>query len=75
MTSPIDTMDGYIRAQAGLRLLDSAAAVASDDPAFGYLDLLTEDGRLRLTMTHNAAEDLLIDLQQFLSGRPPAVTG
>ena len=67
MASQIEARKDYVRAHAGLKLLDSSAVVSFDDPRSGYLDLLTEDGRLRLTMSHQAAEDLMIDLQQFLS--------
>lgn len=71
MTNPTEVIDGYIRAQAGLRLLDSAVVTTVEDPMGGYFDLLTEDGRLRLKITYSAAEDLLIDLKQFLLATPP----
>jgi hypothetical protein len=35
-------------------------------PLSGYLDIATEDGTLRVTMTVGAAADLLIDLKNFL---------
>jgi hypothetical protein len=36
-------------------------------PLSGYLDIATEDGTLRVTMTVGAAADLLIDLKNFLA--------
>lgn len=70
MTDGLETRRGYIRAQADLKLLDSSAVQAFANPGSGYLDLLTEDGRLRLTLSRNVAEDLMIDLQQFLAAKP-----
>ena len=69
MTKQIEPRDGYIRAQVELKLLDSSAVDSFNDPKSGYLDLLTEDGRLRLTLSPAAAEDLIIDLQQFLKSK------
>jgi hypothetical protein len=36
-------------------------------PHSGYLDIGTEDGRLRLLITGSAAADLMVDLQNFLA--------
>ena len=70
MIGQIEPRNGYIRVNAGLELLDSSAVASFDDPTSGYLDLLTADGRLRLAISHRAAEDLIIDLQQFLKSKP-----
>lgn len=61
---------GYIRAFSDLKLLDSSAVASFGDQRSGYLDLLTEDGRLRLAISRSVAEDLMIDLQQFLAAKP-----
>ena len=75
MTKQIEPRDGYIRAQVELKLLDSSAVASFNDPKSGYLDLLTEDGRLRLALSSAAAEDLIIDLQQFLKSKMDQQSG
>jgi hypothetical protein len=63
---PEGPIKAYIRAE-GLSVLATEAVLDKPTPLAGYLDILTEDGRLRLALTGSAAADLLIDLKQFLA--------
>lgn len=64
MTEPIQ---GYVRADISLRLLETAVQMSAIDPLTGFLEILTEDGVLRLAISGDAAKDLRIDLDQFLA--------
>lgn len=63
MKKPIQ---GYIRADVPLRILDTAMHKPSDDPSVGILEISTEDGVLRLAISTDAIQDLQIDLSQFI---------
>ena len=63
MKKPIQ---GYVRADVPLRILDTALHKSSSDPSVGFLDISTEDGVLRLAISIDAARDLQIDLNQLL---------
>jgi hypothetical protein len=56
----------YIRAE-GLSVLATEAVLDKPTPLAGYLNILTEDGPVRLALTGSAAADLLIDLKNFLA--------
>lgn len=58
---------GYVRADAGLRVLATDVILDTAAPLKGYLEIATEDGRLRLAITGAGAADLLVDLKQFLA--------
>ena len=62
MKKPIQ---GYVRADVPLRILDTALHKSSSDPSVGFLDISTEDGVLRLAISIDAARDLQIDLNQL----------
>jgi len=62
MNKPIQ---GYVRADVPLRILDTALHKSSSDPSVGVLEISTEDGVLRLAISSDAATDLQIDLNQF----------
>ena len=62
MNKPIQ---GYVRADVPLRILDTALHKSSSDPSVGVLEISTEDGVLRLAISSDAAKDLQIDLNQF----------
>ena len=57
----------YVRADADLTVLASDVVLDTAAPLKGYLEIVTEDGRLRLVITGGAAADLIIDLKQFLA--------
>lgn len=63
MNNPIQ---GYVRADVPLRILDTALRKSSSDPSEGFLELSTQDGVLRLSMSSDAARNLQIDLDQFI---------
>ncbi len=63
---PDEPIKGYVRAE-GLSILATEAVLNKAKPLSGYLDIGTEDGRLRLTMNGCAAADLLVDLKNFLA--------
>jgi hypothetical protein len=50
-----------------LKVLDTAVHKSATDPLAGFLEISTEDGVLRLEISGDAAEDLRIDLDQFLA--------
>jgi hypothetical protein len=56
----------YVRADADLTVLASDVVLDTAAPLKGYLEIVTDDGRLRLVITDGAAADLIIDLKQFL---------
>ncbi|MFC7697282.1 MULTISPECIES: hypothetical protein [Bradyrhizobium] len=64
MSRPIQ---GYVRADVPLKVLDTAVHKSAADPLAGFLEISTEDGVLRLALSGDAAEDLRIDLDQFLA--------
>ena len=59
-------LQGYVRADVPLRILDTALHKSSSDPSVGVLDISTDDGVLRLAISSDAATGLQIDLNQFL---------
>lgn len=63
MSKPIQ---GYVRLDVPLRILDTALHKSSSDPSVGVLEISTEDGVLRLVMNRDAIQDLQIDLNQFM---------
>ena len=63
MNKPIQ---GYVRSDVPLRILDTALHKSSIDPSVGVLEISTEDGVLRLAITRDAVQDLQIDLNQFI---------
>src|ERR1700738_2187146 len=63
---PDDPIKGYVRAE-GLSIFATEAVLNKAKPLSGYLDIGTEDGRLRLRMNGCAAADLLVELKHFLT--------
>jgi hypothetical protein len=63
MNKPIQ---GYVRTNVPLRILDTAVQKSPSDPSEGFLEISTEDGVLRLSITSEVAKDLQIDLNQFI---------
>jgi hypothetical protein len=63
MNKPIQ---GYVRSDVPLRILDTALHKSTSDPSVGILDISTVDGVLRLVMNTDAARNLQIDLNQFV---------
>ena len=63
MNKPIQ---GYVRSDVPLRILDTALHKSSSDPSVGVLEISTEDGVLRLAISRDAVQDLQIDLNQFI---------
>jgi hypothetical protein len=64
MSKPIQ---GYVRSNVPLNVLDTAVQKSTTNPLAGFLEISTEDGVLRLAISGDAAEDLRIDLEQFLA--------
>ena len=63
---PDEPIKGYVRAE-GLSIPATEAVLNKAKPLSGYLDIGTEDGRLRLRMNGWAAADLLVDLKNLLA--------
>ena len=63
MNKPIQ---GYVRTNVPLRILDTAVHKSPSDPSEGFVDISTEDGVARLSISSEAAKDLQIDLNQFI---------
>lgn len=63
MNRPIQ---GHVRSDVPLRILDIALHKFPSDPSVGALEISTEDGVIRLLISRDAVEDLRIDLNQFL---------
>jgi hypothetical protein len=59
-------IEGYVRADVPLNVLDTSLHTSSTRPLAGVLEISTEDGVLRLAISGDAANDLKIDLDQFL---------
>lgn len=57
-----------------LRIVDCAATVMSMDPKWGHLRLTTANGSIEFRITEGCAEDLVIDLQNFLAATAPSHT-
>jgi hypothetical protein len=60
-------IQGYVRADVPLSVLDTSVHTSSTSPLTGVLEISTEDGVLRLAISGDAAKDLKIDLDQFLA--------
>jgi hypothetical protein len=60
-------IQGYVRADGPLNVLDTSMHKSSTSPLAGVLGISTEDGVLRLAISGDAAKDLRIDLDQFLA--------
>jgi hypothetical protein len=60
-------IEGYVRADVPLNVLDTGVYKSSTSPFTGLLEISTEDGVLRLAIGGDAAADLKIDLDQFLA--------
>ncbi len=54
------------------RIVDSAATVMSTEPRWGYLRLMTVSGCFEFRITDVCAEDLIIDMQNFLAATAPS---
>jgi hypothetical protein len=63
MNKPIQ---GYVRSDVPLRILDTALHKSTSDPLVGILEISTDDGVLRLVINTDTARDLQIDLNQFI---------
>ena len=63
MNKPIQ---GYVRSDVPLRILDTALHKSTSDRLVGILEISTDDGVLRLVINADAARDLQIDLNQFI---------
>ena len=59
-------IEGYIRADVPLNVIDTSVHASSTKPLAGVLEISTEDGVLRLAISGDAAK-LKIDLDQFLA--------
>ena len=66
MPDTVTPLHGYIRADIPLKVLETDIVDVASSPGNGLLEILTEDGTLRLIISGDAADDLLIDLHQFL---------
>ena len=55
-------IQGYVRADVPLNVLDTNVRKSSTNPLAGVLEISTEDGVLRLAINGDAAKDLKIDL-------------
>lgn len=66
MSKPIQ---GYVRGNVPLNVLETTVEKVSISPLAGVLEISTEDGVLRLAIIGDAANDLRIDLDQFLAER------
>lgn len=62
-----DRIQGYVRADTPLKMLETIVEITSTDPLAGSLKIATEDGVLQLEISGDAAKDLRIDLDQFLA--------
>ena len=60
-------IQGYVRTDVPLNVLDTSVHKSSTSPLAGVLEISTEDGVLRLAISGDAAQDLRIDLDQFLA--------
>jgi hypothetical protein len=60
-------IQGYVRADVPLKVLETILHKSTTDPLAGVLEISTEDGVLRLAISDDAAKDLRIDLDQFLA--------
>jgi hypothetical protein len=60
-------IEGYVRTDVQLNVLDTGLHKSSTSPLAGVLEISTEDGVLRLAISGDAAQDLRIDLDQFLA--------
>ena len=60
-------IQGYVRTDVPLNVLDTSVHKSSTSPLAGVLEISTEDGVVRLVISGDAAEDLKIDLDQFLA--------
>jgi hypothetical protein len=60
-------IQGYVRADVPLKVLETTLHKSTTDPLAGVLEISTEDGVLRLAISGDAAKDLRIDLDQFLA--------
>lgn len=64
-------LQGYTRSNGSLKVLETSVSASATSP-FGYLDISTEDGLLRLVINGDVAANLRIDLDQFLVSRESA---
>ena len=60
-------IQGYVRADVPLKVLDTSVHKSSTSPLAGVLEISTEDGMLHLAISGDAAKDLRIDLDQLLA--------
>ncbi|WP_036003710.1 hypothetical protein [Bradyrhizobium yuanmingense] len=60
-------IEGYVRADVPLNVLETSVHKSSTSPLGGVLEISTEDGVLRLAISGDAAKDLKTDLDQFLA--------
>jgi hypothetical protein len=59
-------IQGYVRADVPLNVLDTSVNTSSTSPLAGFLEISTEDDVL-LAISGDAAKDLKIDLDQSLA--------
>ena len=60
-------IQGYVRAEVTLNVLDTSVNKSSTSPLAGVLEISTEDGVLHLAISGDAAKDLKMDLDQSLA--------
>jgi hypothetical protein len=60
-------IQGYVRADVPLNVLDTSVNKSSTSPLAGVLEISTEDGVLHLAISGDAARDLRIDFDEFLA--------
>jgi len=60
-------MQGYVRLDALLKVLETAVQTSSTDPLAGFREIATADGVLRFAINGDVARDLRIDLDHFLA--------
>ena len=60
-------IQGYVRAEVPLNVLDTSVNKSSTSPLAGVLEISTENGVLHLAISGDAAKDLKMDLDQSLA--------
>ena len=60
-------IQGYVRAEVPLNVLDTSVNKSSTSPLAGVLEISTENGALHLAISGDAAKDLKMDLDQSLA--------
>ena len=60
---------GSMRAGEPLKIFETSVSVLTTNPLTGCLEISTEEGLIRLTLTGDVAADLRIDINQFLAAQ------